>query len=207
MDRLADAVGITSWEMRNRNVVSPGAVWGPGQILDDGCLGAQACLDAVRPAYEAAQAEGKAVGLGLGLKNSGLGNGFKEIAKAVVHFRPDDGSGRPTVEVRHCWTEMGQGIHTVALQVAVEELGVEADQIEVIVDTTRELGAGQTTGSRGIPSWGPGRWPTPAARPWPTAAGSGSTTRASTGSIGPTPSTRGSTTPSSTPPSATPPSS
>ena len=149
MDRLADAAGITSWEMRNRNVVSPGVVWGPGQILDDGCLGAQACLDAVRPAYEAAQAEGKAVGLGLGLKNSGLGNGFKEIAKAVVHFRPDDGSGRPTVEVRHCWTEMGQGIHTVALQVAVEELGVEADQIEVIVDTTRELGAGQTTGSRG----------------------------------------------------------
>ena len=31
-------------------------------------------------------AAGKAVGLGLGLKNSGLGNGFKEIAKAVVRF-------------------------------------------------------------------------------------------------------------------------
>ncbi len=28
------------------------------------------------------------VGLGLGLKNSGLGNGFKEIAKAVVRFLP-----------------------------------------------------------------------------------------------------------------------
>ncbi|MEL6986126.1 MAG: molybdopterin cofactor-binding domain-containing protein, partial [Actinomycetota bacterium] len=47
------------------------------------------------------------------------------------------------------WTEMGQGIHTVALQVAVEELGVSGGQIEVIVDSTRELGAGQTTGSRG----------------------------------------------------------
>ncbi|MCP4225346.1 MAG: molybdopterin-dependent oxidoreductase, partial [Actinomycetia bacterium] len=144
MDRLADAVGISGWEMRNRNVVSPGVVWGPGQILDDGCLGAQACLDAVQPAYEAAKAEGKAVGLGLGLKNSGLGNGFKEIAKAVVRFRSAGVTG-----VRHCWTEMGQGIHTVALQVAVEELGIEADQIEVIVDTTRELGTGQTTGSRG----------------------------------------------------------
>lgn len=144
MDRLADAVGITGWEMRNRNVVEPGVTWGPGQILDDGCLGAQACLDAVKPAYDAALAEGKAVGLGLGLKNSGLGNGFKEIAKAVVHFRPDG-----KIEVRHCWTEMGQGVHTVALQVAVEELGVTADRIEVIVDSTRELGAGQTTGSRG----------------------------------------------------------
>ncbi len=144
MDRLAEKVGISGWEIRNRNVISPGVVWGPGQIMDDGCLGAQACLDAVKPAYDEAVAAGKAVGLGLGLKNSGLGNGFKEIAKAVVHFR-DDGK----IEVRHCWTEMGQGVHTVALQVAIEELGVTAEQIEVIVDSTRELGAGQTTGSRG----------------------------------------------------------
>ena len=144
MDRLADAVGISGWEMRNRNVVEPGRVWGPGQIMDDGCLGARACLDAIKVAYDSAIAEGKPVGLGLGLKNSGLGNGFKEIAKAVVHFREDG-----QVEVRHCWTEMGQGVHTVALQVAVEELGIDPDRIEVIVDTTRELGAGQTTGSRG----------------------------------------------------------
>ena len=144
MDRLADAVGISGWEIRSRNVVEPGVVWGPGQIMDDGCLGARACLEAVRPAYDEAMAAGKAVGLGLGLKNSGLGNGFKEIAKAVVHFREDG-----QIEVRHCWTEMGQGIHTVALQVAVEELGVEPERIEVVVDSTRELGAGQTTGSRG----------------------------------------------------------
>ncbi|MFW2380945.1 MAG: molybdopterin-dependent oxidoreductase [Acidimicrobiales bacterium] len=144
MDRLAARVGISGWEIRKRNVVTPGVVWGPGQTLDEGCLGAEACLDAVKPAYDAARARGKNVGLGLGLKNSGLGNGFKEIARAVVHFR-DDGK----VEVRHCWTEMGQGVHTVAQQVATEELGVAAEQIEVIVDSTRELGAGQTTGSRG----------------------------------------------------------
>jgi len=54
-----------------------------------------------------------------------------------------------TVEVRHCWTEMGQGVHNVALQVAAEELDVDPRRIRVIVDTTRELGAGQTTGSRG----------------------------------------------------------
>ncbi len=144
MDRLAAAVGISGWEIRNRNVISPGVVWGPGQVMDDGCLGAQACLDAVKPAYDDAMAAGRPVGIGLGLKNSGLGNGFKEIAKAVVHFRPDG-----KVEVRHCWTEMGQGVHTVAQQVAVEELGIDANSIEVIVDSTRELGAGQTTGSRG----------------------------------------------------------
>jgi xanthine dehydrogenase molybdenum-binding subunit len=144
MDRLAEKVGISGWEIRSRNVITPGAVWGPGQVMDDGCLGARACLDDVKEAYDDAVAGGLPVGLGLGLKNSGLGNGFKEIARAVVHFRHD---GR--IEVRHCWTEMGQGIDTVVVQVAVEELGVDPDLVDVIVDTTRELGAGQTTGSRG----------------------------------------------------------
>jgi xanthine dehydrogenase molybdenum-binding subunit len=144
MDRLADLVGLSGWEIRARNVIEPGRVWGPGQIMDDGSRGARRCLDAVRRPYEEARAAGKAVGLGLGLKNSGLGNGFNELARAVVRFEADG-----TVEVRHCWTEMGQGVHTVALQVAVEELGVEPERVDVVVDTTRELGAGQTTGSRG----------------------------------------------------------
>jgi len=144
LDRLAEQAGISGWEIRSRNLVSPGDVWGPGQIMDEGCRGARACLDAAKPAYDAARAAGKAVGFGMGIKNSGLGNGALEVSRAVVRFDTDG-----TVEVRHCWTEMGQGIHTVALQVAAEELGVDPDRIRVVVDTTRELGAGQTTGSRG----------------------------------------------------------
>ncbi len=144
LDRLAEKVGIDSWEIRKRNVIRPGQVWGPGQIMDEGCLGAEACLDAIQPHFVDAISQGKAVGLGLGLKNSGLGNGFREVSRAVIHFREDN-----IVEVRHGWTEMGQGVHTVALQVAVEELGIDPDRIRVIVDTTRQLGFGQTTGSRG----------------------------------------------------------
>ncbi len=144
LDRLAEKVGISGWDIRKRNVIRPGMVWGPGQIMDDGCLGAEACLDAIKPHFDDAIATGRAAGLGLGLKNSGLGNGFREVTRAVVRFCSDG-----TVEVRHGWTEMGQGVHTVALQVAVEELGIDASTIRVIVDTTRELGFGQTTGSRG----------------------------------------------------------
>ena len=144
LDRLAEKVGISGWEIRKKNVIRPGRVWGPGQVMDDGCLGAEVCLDAIKTEYDSARSQGKAVGVGLGLKNSGLGNGFKEITKAVVRFN----SGGD-IEVRHGWTEMGQGINTVALQVAVEELGVDPDRVRVIVDTTRELGLGQTTGSRG----------------------------------------------------------
>lgn len=148
MDRLAEAVGISGWDIRDRNVIAPGDVWGPGQIMDDGAAGARLCLDTIKERYEQAVAKGPA-GLAIGLKNSGLGNGFKEIVRAVVHFRDDAPEGQNIVEVRHCWTEMGQGIHTVAQQVAVTELGIPAERIEVIVDSTRELGAGQTTGSRG----------------------------------------------------------
>ena len=143
IDRLATEVGLSSWEMRLRNCVSPGE---SGSRAGDGrrLARSEGLSEAVKPAYDQAVADGKAVGLGFGLKNSGLGNGFLEIVRAVVRFSEDG-----DVEVRHCWTEMGQGVHTVALQVAVEELGMDPGRVQVVVDTSRELGAGQTTGSRG----------------------------------------------------------
>ena len=144
IDRLAELAGIDRWEFRSKNVILPGDVWGPGQIMDEGARGARECLDVIKPDYDNARASGRAVGLAIGMKNSGLGNGFREVCGAVVRFRSD---GR--IEVRHGWTEMGQGVHTVALQVAAQELKVDAERIDVIVDTTRELGFGQTTGSRG----------------------------------------------------------
>ena len=144
IDRLAELAGIDPWEFRSKNVITPGDTWGPGQVMDDGAGGARECLDAIKPDYDRARSEGRSVGLAIGMKNSGLGNGFREVCGAVVHFRDD---GR--IEVRHGWTEMGQGVHTVALQVAAQELNVDAARIDVIVDTTRELGFGQTTGSRG----------------------------------------------------------
>jgi xanthine dehydrogenase molybdenum-binding subunit len=150
MDRLAERVGISGWEMRKRNVIHPGEVWGPGQVMDDGAAGAEACLDRAKAHIDAAVAAGKAVGVGLGLKNSGLGNGLREVCAAVVRFNsPRAGEAVGRVEVRHGFTEMGQGVHTVAMQTAVTELGIDPARIDVIVDTTRQLGFGQTTGSRG----------------------------------------------------------
>ena len=144
IDRLAELAGIDPWEFRSKNVITPGDTWGPGQVMDDGAGGARECLDAIKPDYDRARSEGRSVGLAIGMKNSGLGNGFREVCGAVVHFRDD---GR--IEVRHGWTEMGQGVHTVALQIAAQELKVDPERIDVIIDTTRELGFGQTTGSRG----------------------------------------------------------
>ena len=122
MDRFAEMTGLDGWQIRSRNVVEPGSVWGPGQIMDDGSAGARMCLDAVLPHFVRARETGKAVGLGLGLKNSGLGHGYNEVAKAVVRFETDG-----TVEVRHSWTEMGIGKVVVAAhRVAAYESGMDA---------------------------------------------------------------------------------
>ena len=48
LDRLAEQVGISGWEIRKRNVIRPGDEWGPGQIMDDGAGGAEACLDQIK---------------------------------------------------------------------------------------------------------------------------------------------------------------
>ena len=127
LDRLAELVGISGWEIREPQRGRARATCGARARSWTTAAGALAAASTrSKPAYEAAQAAGRAVGIGLGLKNSGLGNGFLEIVRAVVRFEPDG-----IVEVRHCWTEMGQGVHTVAAQVAIEELGIEPERIRV----------------------------------------------------------------------------
>src|SRR5664280_721261 len=83
------------------------------------------------------------VGIGSAVKNSGVGNGLTEYGRAIL--RPEaDGS----LTIYHSWTEMGQGVNTVLMQMACEELGITPDKVTVLVDSERDLGTGQTTASR-----------------------------------------------------------
>src|SRR5664280_2618762 len=82
-------------------------------------------------------------GIGSAVKNSGVGNGLTEYGRAIL--RPEaDGS----LTIYHSWTEMGQGVNTVLMQMACEELGITPDKVTVLVDSERDLGTGQTTASR-----------------------------------------------------------
>jgi len=97
----------------------------------------------VKDAYKGA----RYAGVSCAVKNVGVGNGLPEYGRASVEVA-DDGS----ILIRHSWTEMGQGVHTVLQQVACEELaeaGVELKNVRVAVDTEREFATGQTTASRG----------------------------------------------------------
>jgi selenium-dependent xanthine dehydrogenase len=142
MDLLAQAAGIDRWEIRWRNAVDVGDVFSSGQVLEKS-VGIKKTLAAVKPHYDRARAEGRAVGIACGLKNSGIGNGAKEWGKARLAVEPDG-----TVSLYNGYTEMGQGLLTVLVQFAAEVTGLPAACFRPKVDTTYQLACGQTTGSR-----------------------------------------------------------
>jgi xanthine dehydrogenase molybdenum-binding subunit len=139
---LAEKVGIDGWEMRWRNAVEVGDTFASGQVFEKS-VGLKKTLLAVKDAYYQAKAAGKAVGIGCGIKNSGIGNGAVEWGKARLVVEADG-----TVSIYNGYTEMGQGLLTVLIQCAVEATGLPADIFRPKVDSTFALGCGQTTGSR-----------------------------------------------------------
>ncbi len=142
IDLLAAKAGIDRWEIRWRNALEVGDTFSTGQVLEKS-VGIKKTLAAVKPHYEQARAEGRAVGIACGLKNSGIGNGAKEWGKARLAVEPDG-----TVSVYNGYTEMGQGLLTVLVQFAAEVTGLPASCFRPKVDSTFQLACGQTTGSR-----------------------------------------------------------
>ncbi|MGO9292921.1 MAG: selenium-dependent xanthine dehydrogenase [Streptosporangiaceae bacterium] len=139
LDRLAARTGIDGWDIRWRNALATGDVFGTGQRLGPG-VGLRQTLLEVREDYKRA----RYAGISCAVKNTGIGNGLTEYGKAILAPQPDG-----SVRLYHPWTEMGQGVHTVLAQMACERLGLTPDRITVCVDTEREIGCGQTTASRG----------------------------------------------------------
>ncbi len=142
VDMLAKKVGIDGWEMRWRNALEVGDTFTTGQVLEKS-VGIKATLEAVKEHYYAALENERAVGIACGIKNTGIGNGLEEWGKARLVVEADG-----TISLYNGYTEMGQGLMTVLIQCAVEITGLEASRFVARVDSTYELGCGQTTGSR-----------------------------------------------------------
>jgi xanthine dehydrogenase molybdenum-binding subunit len=128
--------------MRRRNVLQNGDTFATGQVLEAG-VGLARTLEAVKDAYYTARRTGRAVGIGCGIKNCGIGNGAVEFGKARLVVERDR-----TVSLYNGYTEMGQGLLTVLIQFACQVTGLPARQFRGKVDSTFALGCGQTTGSR-----------------------------------------------------------
>ena len=142
LDQLATKAGLDGWTIRRRNALENGQMVTTGQVVKEG-VGLIETLEAVKGRYYEALQAGKKIGIACGLKNTGIGNGVAEWGKSRLVVEDD-----LSVSVHIGYTEMGQGLLTVAIQFAVEMTGLPAEVFHPKVDTKFQLGSGQTTGSR-----------------------------------------------------------
>ncbi len=138
LDDLCEQGKFDRWQFRYDNALDDGDMTATGQVIEGGA-GAKATLLAVKDEFYKA----KYVGIACGIKNTGTGNGMPEISKVSISIAAED-----KVIIDHGWTEMGQGVHTIALQTLCHETGLDPGIIEVRVDTASEQEAGMTTASR-----------------------------------------------------------
>ena len=139
LDRLAEKCGLDAYQIRERNLLRDGDRFGPGQKMKD-CAGLLRTLEAVKDRYYGA----KIAGLACGIKNVGIGNGMVDVGRARIDVL--EGGG---LRLAHGMTEMGQGLHTIALQVMYEATGLAArSEVAVEVTTDDGLDCGMTTASR-----------------------------------------------------------
>ncbi len=138
IDQLCRQGGFDRWQFRYDNALCEGKMTATGQVLHKG-VGVRETLLAVKPYYEKARFKG----LACGIKNSGVGNGMADYSDVIIEIRSEK-----HVVLQHGWTEMGQGVHTVATQVLCEETGIPPAIVEVTVDSSAGIPTGMTTSSR-----------------------------------------------------------
>ena len=138
IDDLCKQGGFDRWQFRYDNAIVEGSMTATGQIIEGGA-GLRATLEAVKDEFYAA----KIAGLACGIKNTGIGNGVTDFSHVRITIVAPD-----KVLIDHGWTEMGQGVHTVALQALCTETGIDPKFVEVRVDTASGQEAGMTTASR-----------------------------------------------------------
>ncbi len=138
IDDLCEQGGFDRWQFRYDNALDDGDMTATGQVIESGA-GAKATLLAVKDDFYKA----KYAGLACGIKNTGIGNGMPDSSHVSITIAAAD-----KIIIDHGWTEMGQGVHTIALQTLCHETGLDPALIEVRVDTASGQEAGMTTASR-----------------------------------------------------------
>lgn len=139
IDELCEKGGFDRWQFRFDNALVDGGVTSTGQVLHGG-TGVRETLLAVKDIFKNA----KYAGIACGIKNTGIGNGMPDDSKVKIEIVSED-----KVILHHGWTEMGQGVNTMAVQFLCSATGIDPDIVEVRVDTKEEAKAGMTTASRG----------------------------------------------------------
>jgi len=139
MDILAERLGVDGYDIRERNILSPGDQFATGQIMRPSVRGLRETLEAVKVVYKSS----KYAGIACGIKSTGIGNGTIDGGYIKIRVLP---GGK--LRVLNGYTEMGQGLYTATLQAVCEETSLPPEKIEVVWD--KEMGGkcGETWASR-----------------------------------------------------------
>ncbi len=152
-DRLADACGLDRLEFRLRNALRAGDATATGQVLEQS-VGLVACLQALRPHWQALRAKAAKAnaaggplrhGVGVACMWYGIGNtGMSNPSTMRITL---DHDGRLTFF--NGAVDIGQGSTTVLLQIAAEALGLPTEAFALVLgDTDLTADAGKTSASR-----------------------------------------------------------
>ncbi len=163
MNKLAEALDMDPVELRAKNVLKDGSITvvgtplPPGVTIDRVLAEGAAQSDywqrvdghwqraAIQQPTDPAKRRG--VGVAIGLKNVGFSFGAPEENWATIELH--GGAEIERVVVRQAGADVGQGAHTVFVQMAAQAVGVPVEKVELLGhDTAQTANSGSSSASR-----------------------------------------------------------
>ena len=157
MNKLAEKLGMDPVEFRLKNALKDGDPMGVGTPSPSPVTVIQ-CIEAAKERF-AWKSEGRSqldtkashikrgMGFAAGFKNIGFSFGYQENCWAKVELH---GNGEiERVVLHHAAAEVGQGTHTVMVQMAAEALGVPFERVQLLAsDSATMENSGSASASR-----------------------------------------------------------
>jgi len=155
MDKLAEKLGMDPVEFRLKNALQNGDTLGVGTPVPSPVSITQ-CIEAAREKFNwKKKAKNKKStphiarghGFAAGFKNVGFSFGYQENCWSKVEIH---GNGKMEhVVIHQAGAEVGQGLHTVMIQMAAQVLGVSENIIEIKTsDSAKQGNSGSASASR-----------------------------------------------------------
>jgi CO/xanthine dehydrogenase Mo-binding subunit len=162
MNKLAEKLSLDPVEFRRLNALKDGDTLNVGTVVP-GPVSILQVIEAAADKFgwkkestkhpnpnsktEKEQVVRRGIGFGCGFKNVGFSFGYKENCWARMELRGD--TVIDEVTLWHASAEVGQGTHTVMVQMAAEATGVSVEKIKLVVsDTATSLSSGSVSASR-----------------------------------------------------------
>jgi CO/xanthine dehydrogenase Mo-binding subunit len=163
MNKLAEKLGMDPVEFRLKNALRDGDTMGVGTPAP-GPVSIVQCIEAARDHFgwkkspktkteDTARKRNspsplvRGRGFAAGFKNVGFSFGYQENCWAKVEIHGNGNIER--VVVHHAGAEVGQGTHTVMVQMAAHTIGISADKVELMTsDSATQGNSGSASASR-----------------------------------------------------------